>query len=205
MRKFEGSCACGSVHYTAETDTPAPYLKCYCSICRKSAGSGGYAVFIRTLGSKFNITSGHASIGHYRAAKDSSLPKDKQELFPLSRSYCTECGTYLFFRHFENREEGEVYLFASSIDNVKDVPVAPVSYHIFLAGAPEWAKPDKLRKKTAEVATSASAATKDAKKKTEQQHQHQEEDEENATDLYFNSYPHIDVYTYHRVHNLLDE
>ena len=43
---LEGSCHCGAVTFSVETATPYPYMRCYCSICRKTAGGGGYAINI---------------------------------------------------------------------------------------------------------------------------------------------------------------
>ena len=39
-----GSCRCGAVRFTVDSHTPVPYQLCYCSICRKTAGGGGYAI-----------------------------------------------------------------------------------------------------------------------------------------------------------------
>ena len=39
-----GSCRCGAVKFSCESHTPQPYQRCYCSICRKTAGGGGYAI-----------------------------------------------------------------------------------------------------------------------------------------------------------------
>ena len=41
---LEGSCHCGAVRFSLNTHTPVPYMRCYCSICRKTAGGGGYAI-----------------------------------------------------------------------------------------------------------------------------------------------------------------
>jgi hypothetical protein len=41
---LEGSCHCGAVRFQVESSTPYPYQACYCSICRKTAGGGGYAI-----------------------------------------------------------------------------------------------------------------------------------------------------------------
>ena len=41
---LKGSCHCGSVRFEVESPHPYPYNLCYCSICRKTAGGGGYAV-----------------------------------------------------------------------------------------------------------------------------------------------------------------
>ena len=40
--KLEGSCHCGAVKFTVVSHTPVPFQYCYCSICRKANGGGGY-------------------------------------------------------------------------------------------------------------------------------------------------------------------
>ena len=44
--RLEGSCRCGAISFSVDSHTPYPYQRCYCSICRKSAGGGGYAINI---------------------------------------------------------------------------------------------------------------------------------------------------------------
>src|SRR5262250_3895757 len=44
--KLKGSCYCGAVTFSVASQTPYPYMRCYCSICRKTAGGGGYAINI---------------------------------------------------------------------------------------------------------------------------------------------------------------
>ena len=44
--RLEGSCHCGAVKFSLDSHTPYPYMRCYCSICRKTAGGGGYAINI---------------------------------------------------------------------------------------------------------------------------------------------------------------
>ncbi len=39
--RLDGSCHCGAVHFHVESHTPYPFLRCYCSICRKTDGGGG--------------------------------------------------------------------------------------------------------------------------------------------------------------------
>ena len=41
---LEGSCHCGCVSFSVESPHPYPFNLCYCSICRKTAGGGGYAI-----------------------------------------------------------------------------------------------------------------------------------------------------------------
>ena len=42
--KLDGSCGCGAVKFSVQSHTPHPYQLCYCSICQKTAGGGGFAI-----------------------------------------------------------------------------------------------------------------------------------------------------------------
>jgi hypothetical protein len=42
--KLNGSCHCGAVRFSVQSPHPYPFTPCYCSICRKTAGGGGYAI-----------------------------------------------------------------------------------------------------------------------------------------------------------------
>ncbi len=39
-----GSCHCQAVRFSVESHEPVPFLRCYCGICRKTAGAGGFAI-----------------------------------------------------------------------------------------------------------------------------------------------------------------
>ena len=41
---LDGSCHCGSVKFSVRSAEPYPFMRCYCSICRKTAGGGGFAI-----------------------------------------------------------------------------------------------------------------------------------------------------------------
>ena len=41
---LDGSCHCGAVTFSLESRSPVPFMHCHCSICRKTAGSGGFAI-----------------------------------------------------------------------------------------------------------------------------------------------------------------
>jgi hypothetical protein len=43
---LNGSCHCGAVRFSVYSHHPYPFMRCYCSICRKTAGAGGYAINI---------------------------------------------------------------------------------------------------------------------------------------------------------------
>ena len=36
---LRGSCQCGKVRFRVQSDTPYPFMFCYCSICRKTTGA----------------------------------------------------------------------------------------------------------------------------------------------------------------------
>ena len=42
---LKASCHCQAVKFEVESHTPYPFLRCFCSICRKTAG-GGFAINI---------------------------------------------------------------------------------------------------------------------------------------------------------------
>ena len=39
--RLRGSCQCGKTGFTVESETPVPYMICFCSICRKLCGATG--------------------------------------------------------------------------------------------------------------------------------------------------------------------
>ena len=42
--QLKGSCHCGAVKFRLQSDSPVPFMHCHCTICRKTAGGGGYAI-----------------------------------------------------------------------------------------------------------------------------------------------------------------
>src|SRR6478735_3714911 len=63
---LKGSCRCGSVHFEVQSHTPVPFMLCYCSICRKQQGGGGYAINLGADSATLKIT-GKRNLGLYRA------------------------------------------------------------------------------------------------------------------------------------------
>lgn len=86
--QLEGSCHCGAVRFTQRAHTPYPYMRCYCGICRKTAGSGGFAINIMGDHDSLNVTGGeHVTI--YQAVIDGE--KSDHE-----RHFCRHCGAHLW-------------------------------------------------------------------------------------------------------------
>src|SRR5213078_3088049 len=64
---LEGSCRCGGVRFTCRSHTPQPYQLCYCSICRKTAGGGGYAINLGADATTLKIEDPGKAIRVFRA------------------------------------------------------------------------------------------------------------------------------------------
>ena len=67
--RLEGSCHCGAVQFSMESRTPYPYMRCYCSICRKTGGGGGYAINLMAAADTLQVKGEGLPGGHRRHAK----------------------------------------------------------------------------------------------------------------------------------------
>jgi len=132
---LEGSCHCKAVRFSVEANHPYPFSRCYCSICRKTAGGGGYAI---NLGGRFSSLrfEGEEHIRVYRARVGDD--GDGQELSPLERRFCGLCGSMLWI--WDPRWPDLVHPFASAIDT--DLPVPPERTHLMLGSKASWVVPE---------------------------------------------------------------
>jgi hypothetical protein len=130
--KLAGSCHCGAVKFTVASQTPYPYMRCYCTICRKTAGGGGYAINI--MGSAASLAvRGKKSVSVFRARiRDKGSPRGK--LSPARRHFCAKCGSALWV--WDPRWPEHVYPFASAIDT--PLPKPPEEVEIMLSYAAAW-------------------------------------------------------------------
>ncbi|KAI8992374.1 Mss4-like protein [Pilobolus umbonatus] len=108
--ELKGSCHCEKVSFTAWSHTPAPFMRCYCSICRKCQGGGGYSINIMAMHDTLKIT-GKEHLRSYQAMKD----KKAKILGGNVRYFCGECGSHLYAHSKEWAEY--IYPFASAIDS----------------------------------------------------------------------------------------
>ena len=129
--RLEGSCHCGAVRFSLKADAPVPYLRCYCSICRKTAGGGGYAINLGGDAASLKVT-GEEHLGVYRAKTQSH-----GEPSPARRHFCKHCGSALWV--FDPRWPDLVHPFASAIDT--PLPTPPERVHIMLASKAGWVEP----------------------------------------------------------------
>lgn len=132
--KLEGSCRCGKVSFSVDSHTPYPYQLCYCSICRKTAGGGGYAINLMGDSATLKVK-GKRSIGVYRAEIDRD---GRCEVSTGERNFCKSCGTALWL--YDPTWPELVHPFASAIDT--ELPVPPERVHLMLRYKPAWVVPD---------------------------------------------------------------
>jgi hypothetical protein len=121
---LDGSCRCGAVRFRVESPEPYLFMLCYCSICRKTAGGGGYAINLGALSDTLEV---EESISVYQATIDG-------ELSPAQRRFCRNCGSALWV--YDPRWPELVHPFASSIDT--PLPKPPERLHIMLDYAAPW-------------------------------------------------------------------
>lgn len=130
MPRLEGSCHCGRVHFTVVSHTPEPYQWCYCSICRKTQGGGGYAINIMGQAETLQVT-GEEHLSVYRARGTDSQGDEPSS---AARHFCSHCASSLFIR--DDAYPKWVYPFASAIDT--PLPVPPERAHIMLHHKAVW-------------------------------------------------------------------
>lgn len=127
MLKLEGSCHCGGVRFTVESHAPYPYMRCYCSICRKTAGSGGFAINISAV-AKTLVIEGEDNLTHYQA----KMPGGK--VSRAERHFCRLCGSQLWV--FDPGWPDLLHPHASSIDT--PLPKPPAFVDLMLGSAAPW-------------------------------------------------------------------
>ena len=124
--KLAGSCHCKAVRFSVNAYAPVPYLRCYCSICRKTAGGGGYAINLGADSASLEIE-GENNIRVYHAVIDGSKS-------PAERRFCGQCGSVLWV--YDPRWPDLLHPFASAIDT--PLPLPPHNIHIMLDAKPGW-------------------------------------------------------------------
>lgn len=134
--KLEGSCACGSITFAVESQHPYPFNVCYCSICRKTGGGGGFAINLGADAESL-VIKGEESRSVYRAMVSDSTTSTL-ELSSAERSFCKHCGSALWL--WDPRWPELLHPIASAIDSA--LPVPPERTHLMLAYKSSWVKTD---------------------------------------------------------------
>lgn len=124
---LDGSCHCGAVRFALESPHPYPYMRCYCSICRKTQGGGGYGINISGDATTLKVEGGE-NISVYRAKMASG------EESPSERRFCGKCGSGLWV--WDPNWPDLLHPFASAIDT--SLPPALEITHIMLGSKASW-------------------------------------------------------------------
>lgn len=127
---LEGSCHCGAVRFSLESYAPVPYMRCYCSICRKTAGAGGFAINLGGRADTLKVE-GEDAITVFHATVDGRQSEGE-------RRFCSRCGTALWL--WDPRWPDLVHPLAGAIDT--PLPSPPETVHIMLDSKPTWVRVD---------------------------------------------------------------
>ncbi len=126
MKVITGGCACGQVRYEISGE-PVLSLYCFCSLCRRRAGTDGYAGMM-VAAADFTHTSGTTSF--YRTAAESGREVD--------RHFCPNCGSHLW-------GETQIDLVSVAAGTLDDPTNFVPTRAVFTEDAPPWARiPDGL-------------------------------------------------------------
>lgn len=132
--RLEGSCHCGAVRFSVEAYAPVPYLRCYCSICRKTAGGGGFAINLGGDHDTLDVTGReHVRIYHAWMREAGAEPYRS----PAERHFCGLCGSHLWL--WDPRWPELVHPLAGAIDT--PLPTPPERTHLMLGSKAPWVEP----------------------------------------------------------------
>ncbi|MBN9670420.1 GFA family protein [Roseibium aggregatum] len=124
--KLQGSCHCKAVSFEVESRTPYPYMRCYCTVCRKTGGCAGYAINLMAESSTLSLQGADAK-AVYHAVIDG-------ETSPAERHFCRRCGSHLWL--WDPRWPELLHPHAGAIDT--PLPTPPEVVHIMLEFKPDW-------------------------------------------------------------------
>jgi hypothetical protein len=132
--QLKGSCRCNAVTFSVDSHTPVPYQLCYCSICRKTAGGGGFAINLGAMAETLKVK-GKRALGVYSAEIEDD--GGNCEVSTGERNFCKNCGSALWL--FDPTWPDLVHPFASAIDT--PLPMPPSKVHLMLRYKAEWVEP----------------------------------------------------------------
>ena len=128
---LEGSCHCGAVRFSLEANSPVPFMHCHCTICRKTAGSGGYAINLGGDAHSLKVR-GEKHLGRYHAVLRE--PGRRARRSKAERRFCIQCGSALWL--WDPRWPDLVHPHASAIDT--PLPKPPEVVEAGLDFAAPW-------------------------------------------------------------------
>jgi hypothetical protein len=131
---LEGSCHCGKVKFSLESGEPVPFMRCYCSICRKTAGAGGYAINLGGVARSMQVK-GKRFLRIYQAQVPGKAGRGTHAS-SARRYFCTQCGSALWV--WDPTWPELVHPHASAIDT--PLPVPPANVHCLVGSKAPWVR-----------------------------------------------------------------
>jgi len=129
--RLEGSCHCQAVRFSLESKHPYPFNLCYCSICRKTQGGGGFSINLSGDANSLEVTGReHIRIYHARMTDDAGNAHRSRG----QRHFCMTCGSALWL--WDPRWPELIHPFASAIDT--PLPQPPERTHLMLGSKAAW-------------------------------------------------------------------
>ncbi|HWK48022.1 MAG TPA: GFA family protein [Stellaceae bacterium] len=125
-----GSCHCHAVRFRLVSAQPYPYQRCYCGVCRKTQGGGGYAVNLGGVAASLEVE-GRENISIYHARIDDD---GHEYTSTAERHFCSKCGSALWL--FSPEWPDLIHPFASAIDT--PLPTPPTLTHLMLRFKAPW-------------------------------------------------------------------
>ena len=125
--QLEGSCHCGAVRFSVKSHEPVPFMRCYCSICRKTAGTGGFAINLGAENRSLQVQ-GREHLSVYQAKMEDGTRSTGQ------RHFCKVCGSALWL--YDPTWPELVHPHAGAIDT--PLPRPPDAVHMMLGSKPDW-------------------------------------------------------------------
>ena len=135
--KLEGSCHCRSVRFSVEAASPYPFMRCYCSICRKTAGGGGYAINLGADSRSLQVV-GKRYLRVYRARMSD---EPDAEASTGQRHFCSRCGSALWL--YDPTWPELIHPHAGAIDT--PLPTPPEHVHMMLGSKASWVEVEGQR------------------------------------------------------------
>ncbi len=117
-----------------------PYQRCYCTICRKTSGGGGFVINIEADATTLEVVGKE----HCSVYKASVQNEGKTVTSNHERHFCSKCGSHLWA--WNSNWPELLHPVAGAIDS--DLPIPPENVHLMLepASRANWAavegKPD---------------------------------------------------------------
>ena len=133
---LEGSCQCEKVRFRVQSETPVPFMFCFCSICRKTAG-GAFGCNVMGVRATLKVT-GAKNLRRYHARI--RRPGKPTEISEGERWFCGICGTHLWVA--DKRWPEGVWPNAGAIDT--PLPRAPAHVFMMTRYKPDWVPLDGL-------------------------------------------------------------